>query len=270
MKYKILVLDLDGTLTNNKKELPVKNQETVIKAQAEKGTIVVLASGRPMYGITPLAKALKMDEFGGYILSFNGGKTINFKDKSIIQELILPHELLPDLYASSKEYGMELISYEDDFIITENPDDIYVQKEAFLNKMPCKKVDSFLDYITFNVPKCLMVGDAERVAEILPAMREKYGEHLNIFRSEPYFMEIMPHGIDKAQSLGKLLEHLQMSKDELMAIGDGFNDLTMIQFAGMGVAMSNAQQVVKDAAKYITLSNEEDGVAHVVEKFILN
>lgn len=269
MQYKVLVLDLDGTLTNKNKELPLRNQEMIIKAQQEKGTTVVLASGRPMFGITPLAKALKMDEFGGYILSFNGGKTIAYHSKEVIQELILPQDMLADLYTSSKQYGMELISYEDDYIITENPDDIYVQKEAFLNKMPCKKVDNFLEYITFNVPKCLMVGDAERMQHIEPEMKAKYGHRLNIFRSEPYFLEIMPQGIDKAQSLSVLLKHLNLTREEMIAVGDGFNDLTMIEYAGLGVAMSNAQQVVKEAAQYITLSNEEDGVAHVVEKFIL-
>lgn len=270
MQYKVLVLDLDGTLTNKNKELPARNQEIIIQAQKEKGTTIVLASGRPMFGITPLAKALKMDEFGGYILSFNGGKTIDYQSKEVIQELVLPQDMLADLYASSKQYGMELISYEDDFIITENPDDIYVQKEAFLNKMPCKKVDNFLEYITFNVPKCLMVGDAEPMVNIEQEMKAKYGYRLNIFRSEPYFLEIMPQGIDKAQSLSVLLGHLKLTKEEMIAIGDGFNDLTMIQYAGLGVAMSNAQQQVKDAAQYITLSNEEDGVAHAVEKFILN
>jgi Cof subfamily protein (haloacid dehalogenase superfamily) len=268
MEYKVLVLDLDGTLTNSKKEIPPRNKELIIKAQ-EKGVIVVLASGRPMYGVAPLAESLQLHHFGGYILAFNGGKTIACQTKEVVQEQIIAPEILPSLYASAKAYGMELISYEDDFILTEDPDNVYVQKEAFLNKMPTKKVDNLVEYITFHVPKCLMVGDADRLAEIEPEMKEKYGERLTIFRSEPYFMEIMPLGIDKAQSLGKLLEHLNLTKDEMIAVGDGFNDLTMIQFAGLGVAMANAQQVVKDVAQYITLSNEEDGVAHVVEKFLL-
>lgn len=268
MGYKLLVLDLDGTLTNNKKELSERNREVLITAQ-QKGITIALASGRPMFGISPLAKALEMDKFGGYILSFNGGKTIAYHSKEIIQEHILPLNLLPDLHTASKKHNMELISYDDDYILSENPDDIYVQKEAFLNKMPTKKVENLVNHVTFNVPKCLMVGDAERLAVIEPDMKEQFGEHLTIFRSEPHFLEIMPKGIDKAQSLSVLLKHLNMSKDEMIAIGDGFNDLSMVQYAGLGVAMANAQQIVKDAAQYITLSNEEDGVAHAVEKFLL-
>lgn len=82
-------------------------------------------------------------------------------------------------------------------------------------------------------------------------------------------MEIMPKNIDKAYSLGKLLEHLGLNKDQMIACGDGFNDRSMIEFAGLGVAMANAQEPVKAAADYITASNDEDGVAAVVERFIL-
>jgi hypothetical protein len=90
-----------------------------------------------------------------------------------------------------------------------------------------------------------------------------------VFRSEPYFLELVPKGIDKAQSLAVLLGEIGMKREEMICVGDGFNDLSMIRYAGLGVAMANAQEVVRENADYITLSNEEDGVAAVVEKFIL-
>ena len=92
---------------------------------------------------------------------------------------------------------------------------------------------------------------------------------MGVFRSEPYFLELVPKGIDKAQSLAVLLKEIGMTKEEMITVGDGFNDLSMIQYAGLGVAMANAQEIVRQNADYITLSNEEDGVAAVVEKFIL-
>lgn len=101
-------------------------------------------------------------------------------------------------------------------------------------------------------------------------MYEHLKDRMGVFRSEAYFLELVPKGIDKAQSLAVLLKEINMTKDEMIAIGDGFNDLSMIQFAGLGVAMANAQDIVKESADYITLSNEEDGVAHVVRKFILD
>ena len=267
MNYKVLALDLDGTLVGNDKEIKERDKELVIEAQRQ-GVVVVLASGRPMFGITPIAKAIRMDEFGGYILSFNGGKTIQYPTGEVIQEKVFPLDMLPAIYKVAKDVNMELISYENDYILTERPEDIYVYKESFLNRMLMRKVENLLEYITFNVPKCLMVGDAKRLALVEQDMKQQFGHRLNIFRSEPYFLEIMPQGIDKGQALGKVLKHIGCSREEMIAIGDGFNDLTMVQSAGLGIAMANAQQVIKDAAQYITLTNEENGVAHVVEKFI--
>ena len=101
-------------------------------------------------------------------------------------------------------------------------------------------------------------------------MMKELESKMNVCRSEPFFLELVPKGIDKARCLAVLLDELDMTSDEMMACGDGFNDLSMIEYAGLGVAMSNAQEVVKQVANYITLSNDEDGVAHAVEKFMLN
>ena len=103
-----------------------------------------------------------------------------------------------------------------------------------------------------------------------PLVKAALGKNFSVYRSEPYFLEVMPKGIDKALSLARLLEVLGMTKDQMIACGDGYNDLTMVQFAGLGVAMENAVLPLRKAADYITLSNNEDGVAHVVEKFMLS
>ena len=92
---------------------------------------------------------------------------------------------------------------------------------------------------------------------------------LFVCREMPFFLEILPPGIDKAYGLEKLIYTLGMQREEVIACGDGYNDITMLQFAGLGVAMENAQEATKKAADYITLSNDEDGIAHVIEKFIL-
>ena len=103
-----------------------------------------------------------------------------------------------------------------------------------------------------------------------PRMKADLGEEMEIFRSAPFFLELMPKGIDKALSLSRLLEHLGIAREESIACGDGYNDLSMIRFAGLGVAMANAEEAVKNEADHITLSNEEDGVAAVIEQFILS
>ena len=269
MNYKLIVLDLDGTLTNNKKEITPHTLETLIKAQ-KMGVKVVLASGRPTYGIAPLAKKLKLDQYEGYILSYNGGEIIDWKTGELMYKNLLDHDVLPYLYKCAKDNNFAIVTYDGENVLTESPDDIYVQKEAKLNVMNIKKVDNFLEAITHPIAKCLIVGDAERLAVLEKEMHEALKDRMGVFRSEPYFLELVPKGIDKARSLAVLLEELGMRQEEMIAIGDGFNDLSMIKFAGLGVAMANAQEIVRKNANNITLSNQEDGEAHVVSKFIFN
>lgn len=267
MKYKLLVLDLDGTLTNKQKEITPHTLETLMKAQ-EMGVKIVLASGRPTYGIVPLAQALELKKYGGYILSYNGCEIIDWKSGELLYENVLNQEVLPYLYDCAKKNNFAMISYEDNFVITEHPEDEYVLKEANLNKMPIKKVENLLEAIKFPVAKCLIVGESTRLALLEKEMYEVLKEKMGVFRSEPYFLELVPKGIDKAQSLAVLLEKIGMKREEMIAIGDGFNDLSMIQYAGLGIAMENAQQVVKESADHITSCNESDGVAAAVKKFI--
>ncbi|MBP8790934.1 MAG: Cof-type HAD-IIB family hydrolase [Breznakibacter sp.] len=266
-QYKILVLDLDGTLTNSNKEISPANKEALMKAQMM-GVRIVLASGRPTYGIEPLARELELDRFGGFILSFNGGQIIDYANKSILFERTVPLHLIPEIYQAACDFELSVVSYSNEAILTETPDDQYVCHEAWLNKMPIKEIDSFVETIQSGVPKCLLLGDGDQVGAVEQQISARFPE-LNIYRSEPFFLEVMPQGIDKAQSLARLLDHLNLNPEQMMACGDGFNDLSMIQYAGMGVAMSNAQPAVKAAAGYITFSNDHDGVAHAVERFIL-
>ena len=100
--------------------------------------------------------------------------------------------------------------------------------------------------------------------------KERLGERLSVMRSMPFFLEIMPQNINKAYSLQKLLDHVGLDKSQLIACGDGYNDLPMIEFAGLGVAMGNAVDEVKAAANYVTASNNDNGIAQVIEKFIFN
>lgn len=268
MKYRFLVLDLDGTLTNNKKEITEHTRRVLIEAQ-ERGVKIVLASGRPTYGIATIAEKLELKKYGGYILSYNGGEITNWQTGELMYENVLDEDVLPYLYQCAKENNFAIVTYQGKYVLTEHPDDEYVLKEAILNVMETKKVDNFLESIDFPVAKCLIVGEGTRLAVLEKQMYEVLKDRMGVYRSEPYFLELVPKGIDKAQSLAVLLEKIGGTKEEMIAVGDGFNDLSMIQYAGLGVAMANAQEPVRQAADYITLSNEEDGVAAVVEKFMM-
>ena len=265
--YKILALDLDGTLTNSKKEITPHTLDILIKVQ-QKGIRLVLASGRPTPGIMPLAEQLHLKEYGGYILAFNGGLIIDCSTGEHLYQNVLDTSVYKHLYEVGNTEDFKILSYLDDCIACEDIENKYVRYEARLNKMKLRKLNSFLDEIDFPEPKCLIVGDEEKLAVLEQELVRYYDGKMSIYRSEPFFLEILPLGIDKAKRLEFLLNHLGLKREELIACGDGFNDLSMIKYAGLGVAMSNAQEIVKQAADYITLSNEEDGVADAVKKFI--
>lgn len=268
MAYQIIVLDLDGTLTNSQKEITPKTKEALMQIQKE-GKKVVLASGRPTPGVQPLADELKLQDYGGYILSFNGARIINCMTREVVYNKTVPMEYVPTLYDYAVKKNLGILSYTDSGIILGNGTNEYTKTEAKINHLPMKEVHNFVEYIDFPENKFLMTGAPEQIFATQKELRKQFGGRLNIFRSEPFFLEIMPPMVDKAYSLGKLLEFLGEDKSRMICCGDGFNDLSMIQFAGLGVAMANAQKEVKEAADFITYSNDEDGVAQVVEKFML-
>lgn len=264
MKYKLLVLDLDGTLTNSKKEITPFTKEVLINAQ-QQGLHLVLASGRPTYGIVPLAEQLEMGQYGGFILSFNGGKVIEVKTGKVFYEQALPPDVMPLIYQRSYEAGLTILSYNGKYILTENAEDKYVKYESFLTKMKIKETDDFLRDLYMPADKCLIVGEPEDLVPQEEQFRQELGQRINVYRSEPFYLEVVPKGIDKAASLERLLQRIQIKREEVIAIGDGFNDLSMIKFAGLGVAMANAQPPVKSNADRITaFTNNEDGVAHFI------
>lgn len=268
MKYKLLVLDLDGTLTNSAKEITPYTKATLIKAQ-QKGLHLALASGRPTYGIMPLVEELEMDCYGGYILSFNGGKIIDAMTKKVLFEQALPPDVIPVLYQRSKEAGVDLLSYNGKDIISENPGNKYVQYESFLTKMPIKKVEDFVREIHQPADKCLAVGEPGLLVPLEEKLRQELGARINVYRSEPFYLELVPKGIDKANSLKVLRSRTKTKREETIAVGDGFNDISMIQYAGLGVAMANAQPPVKAQADLVLpYSNDEDGVARFVSELL--
>lgn len=269
MKYKMIVLDLDGTLTNNKKEITPRTKEALMKAQA-KGVKIVLASGRPTYGIMPLAEELELKKNGGFILAFNGGKIIDCSDCRTIFEQKLDETLVPLLYHAAKEAGMQILTYQGEGIAATDKNDKYVQEEARINKMPVEEYDDFLQQVVYPVNKCLIVGDPAPLHQLEIKLKKELEGRMDVYRSADYFLECVPLGIDKARSLDRLITTLGITKEEVIACGDGYNDLSMINFSGLGVAMSNAADDIKAQADYVTLSNEEDGIAHVVDKFILS
>ena len=267
MTYEILVLDLDGTLTNSKKEITPPTKQALMEIQAA-GKRVVLASGRPTPGVLPLAEELNLKHYGNYILSYNGARIINCATGETIYNQELPSEVIPKIYEIVKEFDADILTFSDDTIISGICPNAYSEIESRINNLPIQRVDNFVEYVDFPVNKLLIPADPAVTETLETILKEEFGSSLSIYRSEAFFLEVMAQGIDKANSLEKLLNHMEMSPAQMICCGDGFNDLSMIQYAGLGIAMDNAKPIVKEAADFITKSNDEDGILHVIETFM--
>lgn len=268
MEYQLLALDLDGTLTNSKKEISEPTVEALIDIQRD-GKKVVLASGRPTQGVLPLAKQLHLQDYGSYILSFNGGRITDCRNEQVIYSKTLPDDVAAPLYHIVKKYaGADVLTYTSENILSGIKPNKYTELESRINKMPIIQTKDFTSEITEPVNKFLVTGEPNIIQRIKKEAEEFFRSYLYIYCSDPFFLEIMPPRVDKAHSLLKLLTSIGLSPEQMICCGDGYNDLTMIETAGLGVAMENAQPLVREKADYITKSNDEDGVLHVINQFM--
>ena len=270
LPYSIIALDLDGTLTNSEKNITPRTFDALMKAQRE-GVRLVLASGRPTFGIAALANQLQLADYAGYVLSYNGGRIIDWCEKTVIFSQVVDQKLVPILYDFAEKAQLPIVTYLPEAILASKNEGEYLAEEARINGMPVVVAQNFVEeamQIAGGSTKFLIPGEPELLIQLESDMKAALSEQMEVFRSAPFFLELPPKGIDKAQSLQRLLTHLGLERESLMAFGDGFNDLSMIQFAGQGVAMANAVEEVKSIADFVTTSNEEDGIAHALEQLL--
>lgn len=266
-KYKLLAIDIDGTLIKSDQTISPRTRTVLIHAQ-EQGVQVVITTGRPTFGAAPFADELRLADFGSHVISFNGSEIHNWATKELIHSVLLDKDIKPYIYDCAKQKGFQILAYVGQNVVAEDPNNEYVRFSSTRNKMPIRTVQNFLTDTDNEQPKFLIVGDPEPLHALELEMAANLKGKAEVYRSEPFFLEIVPYGIDKATGLSVLCTKLGISKDNIIAFGDGFNDVSMIEYAGVGVAMGNAQQILKNRADYITQSNEEDGIAIFLDKYL--
>lgn len=266
--FKLLAIDLDGTLLRNDKTISNATYEAIQRVR-QKGVKVVLATGRPIKGIGRYIEQLDLLEEEDCSVAFNGAAVQFNKTGKLIYDQNMKIEDLKYLYKLSKELGVNIHALTLNECITPKISE-YSLLEAEINKIPLNVVDfDNLDPNT-NIIKVMMIDKEEILSKAVSQLPEEVYEKYSVLRSEPYFLEFLNKDVNKGQGVKKLAERFDIKKEEIICIGDAGNDIHMIQYAGLGVAMENAMKEVKKVANYITLTNEEDGVAHIIEKFILN
>ena len=172
MQYKILALDLDGTLTNTDKIITPRTK-AALQAAAQKGVCIVLASGRPTVGIEPLAKELELEKYGGCILSYNGGKIIDCKTGETLVQYAFPADLIEPVCTFSRYWNVVPLTYDRNGIVTEDPASPYVQEEARINRIPVRQVENLPAEVTYPINKLLLTGDPADMPHVEELMQQE-------------------------------------------------------------------------------------------------
>ncbi|WP_300348340.1 sugar-phosphatase [Clostridium sp.] len=265
--YKLVAIDMDGTLLRNDKSLSKETKE-VIKEARKKGVKVVLATGRPVDGVKRYLEELDLWHDNEYVLTFNGAiiKEIG-QDKVICRDTLKGTDLL-ELYEISKNVGLNIHAFSKDGCITPVMNE-YTELEGKINGINVYETSYDDVDPEEEIIKIMMIDKPEVLEEGIKKLPKEVYEKYTVVRSAPYFLEFLSKTCNKGEGVKSLAESLGIKREEVIAIGDAGNDIHMIEYAGLGVAMENAFDEVKKKANFITKSNEENGVAWVFEKFIL-
>ena len=261
----MLVLDMDDTLLTDDHTISNENATMLFKAQ-ELGVYVVLASGRPTPAMTAYAKELQLDN--SFMISYNGAVITDLKEDKIIFEQTLSQQQIHELYDYSLKSKTHIITYVDGKIVSET-DSEYIEVERTITGLEHNKVLNFKDAVKSAAIKCILLEEPSYLKEVEKDLKLAM-PHLSVCMSKPFFLEVAQNGIDKGASIKFLAEKLNILQSEIIAVGNAGNDLTMIEYAGLGVWVDNVDPELRDRADVIVASNNDHGVAEVVRRFILN
>ena len=272
-KIKMIGLDLDGTVLTEKKELTERTKDAISKALA-RGVVVLVATGRPWMGIPE-----ELRKFPGmrYALTSNGARIIDTVEDRVIEEHLLSPQLaqkvleicgkydtLQEVYFDGQGYApADQMAFVERY--HRNPSMCEYMRKT---RIPVEDIGALVKKENRGLDKVQALFADMDERELAWKELEAVGG-LELVGSLRYNIEINAGGVNKGKGLVNLGRMLGIRREEIMACGDGDNDIVMLREAGFGVAMANGEEKVKEAADYITLSNEEDGVADVIEKYVL-
>lgn len=267
---KIIAMDLDGTLTDSNKNIS-KYTRNIIKRAAERGTNIVLATGRPLFGCENVISMLGLQDMGGYVLSYNGVQIYDILKRKILVETALSQELVDEVYSFTKKYKeLNICTYQCGKIYAEKEYDKYIELEGVGCASSVHYVKCLKDVITEAVPKYVITAEPKIMKKYKTAFDREFSERVDLVQTEEFYLEVLPKGINKGTALEYLANYLGVKKDQVAAFGDAENDLEMLRYAGMSFAMENASEEIKKEAMYIAESNDNDGVGKAIKKYILD
>jgi len=262
MDYKLIAIDLDDTLLRN--DLTISHRaKKAIQAAIDTGTLVTFATGRMYRSALPYALDLGLDlpliTYQGALVKYADGRQVYHRpvDLTIAQEII----------EFAKPSGLHINAYIDDELYMEAATH-WGKQYAAIAKAPIHYID-LPTGLKQDLTKILFIGESDELDEMAQRLRERFVEAINVTKSKDIFLEISHPKATKGNALKELTEALDINREQVIAIGDNMNDFDMVKYAGCGVAVGNAVEALKEVADLVAKSNDDDGVAEVIEKLVL-
>jgi len=263
-KIRLLLSDVDGTLVTHDKVLTERAQQAVVRLR-QAGITFAITSGRPPRGMNMLIKPLAITT---PIAAFNGGLLIT-PDYQMIDERVLDPALVPGIIAAIDSSGLDVWVYRGADWFVRNPKGPHVEREEFTVQFAPTVVANFSELRDQIVKIVGVSDDFDAVARSEAAVRDAFCEHVSATRSQPYYLDVTHPEANKGAVLKRLSQLLEIPLGETATIGDMPNDVLMFAHSGMSIAMGNASGEVQRAARFVTTSNEDEGFANAVDRYIL-
>lgn len=263
--YKLIAIDVDDTLLTD--DLIVTDgTRNAMEAAIAAGVTVTLATGRMFASAQKIARQINLNV---PIITYQGALVKTLLDGQVLYERNVPTDAALELHDYCVKHGLHLQLYVDDELYgTEDNDKIKAYSR--LSNIPYRIEPDFGKLITKPMNKMLVIDDPDRLDAIALELAPLLGDRMHITKSKAHYLEFMHKEGTKGHALQFMARHLGCTMDQTIAMGDAWNDREMIQAAGLGVAMGNSIEALKEIADYVTFTNNEEGVRHVIEKFVLN
>ncbi|MHC5229707.1 Cof-type HAD-IIB family hydrolase [Enterococcus sp. LJL99] len=256
---RLVALDLDGTLLDEKGDISESTLQTIFQLRTN-GIKIVLCTGRPFYSLAPIIKKLKITGPKEYVVSFNGALLSDTQGTTKLFEKKLSFESLKEIKALSERLNISYhVQSHSGIFTSQSKIDLYTAYDAYLNQTSIHYIESS-DFREIDSYKILFVGKKGALQTIISQIPNEFKQRYNTMQSLDYFYEFIHREASKGKALQVLAEYLGISPSEIMAIGDNENDLSMLKYAGVSVAMGNADDVIKRQTNHITKTNQEEGV----------
>lgn len=284
----MIAMDMDGTLLTSENKILPETRKALLDVQKQ-GIRLVLASGRSYNKLMPYAKELHMDQYGGYLVEINGAAVYDLKHEQRSVKKRMKAEHIQELFTYFKQWKVEILAHVDDGLYDYNPPEILAEKKAYIkeqglpldhpltggpfsfvhdnrNGYPRNMYVEEASEVTEDINKISVTYHADIINEISEQAKRDLSDHYWIGKTSPKWLEVMLPGITKATGLLDVAKKCGIHMEEVMAFGDGENDLEMLDEVGVGIAMDNAMDIVKEHAKEVCASNECNGIAEVLHK----